>query len=165
VAGVLLASKEPQQWLANAFIQAVAYRGEVARPNSPGEAYQLDAADITGPLDTQIIDACRFVARNMRVAATKDIGRTDYPQFHLGAVFEAIANAVAHRDYSMAGSKIRLRVFSDRLDSIRRGRWRIRWMLLRYHTDRLRETKRSLACWRDFLCRHKLTGCARSERR
>ncbi len=116
VAGVLIASREPHQWLPNAFVQAVAYRGDVARPNRPGEAYQLDAADITGPLDTQIIDACRFVARNMRIAATKDIGRTDYPQFHLGAVFEAIVNAVAHRDYSMAGSKIRLRVFSDRLE-------------------------------------------------
>jgi ATP-dependent DNA helicase RecG len=116
VAGVLLASKQPHQWLPNAFVQAVAYRGEVARPNSPGEAYQLDTADITGPLDTQIIDACRFVARNMKVAATKHIGRTDYPQFHLGAVFEAIVNAVAHRDYSMAGSKIRLRVFSNRLE-------------------------------------------------
>jgi ATP-dependent DNA helicase RecG len=116
VAGVLMASKEPRRWLPNAFVQAVAYRGEVARPNSPGEAYQLDTADITGPLDTQIIDACRFVARNMKVAATKHIGRTDYPQFHLGAVFEAIVNAVAHRDYSMAGSKIRLRVFSNRLE-------------------------------------------------
>ncbi len=116
VAGALLATKEPHRWLPNALIQAVAYRGTVAHPNAPGEAYQLDAVDIVGPLDTQIIDACRFVARNMRVAATKSIGRTDYPQFHLGAVFEAVVNAVAHRDYSMAGSKVRLRVFSDRLE-------------------------------------------------
>jgi predicted HTH transcriptional regulator len=32
------------------------------------------------------------------------------------AVFEAIVNAVAHRDYSMHGSKIRLRMFDDRLE-------------------------------------------------
>lgn len=32
------------------------------------------------------------------------------------AVFEAVTNAVAHRDYSMAGSKVRLRLFADRLE-------------------------------------------------
>ena len=32
------------------------------------------------------------------------------------AVFEAVVNAVAHRDYSVHGSKIRLRLFSDRLE-------------------------------------------------
>ncbi|MCY4250434.1 MAG: transcriptional regulator, partial [Rhodobacteraceae bacterium] len=32
------------------------------------------------------------------------------------AVFEAIVNAVTHRDYSIYGSKIRLYMFSDRLE-------------------------------------------------
>ena len=32
------------------------------------------------------------------------------------AVFEAVVNAVAHRDYSIHGSKIRLRLFEDRLE-------------------------------------------------
>jgi predicted HTH transcriptional regulator len=32
------------------------------------------------------------------------------------AVFEAIVNAVAHRDYSIYMSKIRLHIFSDRLE-------------------------------------------------
>jgi predicted HTH transcriptional regulator len=32
------------------------------------------------------------------------------------AVFEAVVNAVAHRDYSIYGSKIRLRMFRDRLE-------------------------------------------------
>jgi predicted HTH transcriptional regulator len=31
-------------------------------------------------------------------------------------VFEAVTNAVAHRDYSMAGAKVRLRLFDDRLE-------------------------------------------------
>jgi predicted HTH transcriptional regulator len=51
----------------------------------------------------------------MRVAATKTIGRADFPQFDLTAVFEALTNAVAHRDYAIYGSKIRLRLFADRL--------------------------------------------------
>jgi predicted HTH transcriptional regulator len=31
-------------------------------------------------------------------------------------VFEAITNAVAHRDYSLGGSKVRLRMFDNRLE-------------------------------------------------
>ena len=115
VAGVLMASKDPRQWLPNAFIQAVAYRGTAIRTDTD-DPYQLDASDITGPLDAQIADACRFVAKNMKTAAIKDQGRIDIPQFDMTAVFEAVVNAAVHRDYSVYGSKIRLRLFADRLE-------------------------------------------------
>lgn len=115
VAGVLMASHDPRRWLPNAYVQAVAYRGTDIR-TSGDLAYQLDAADITGPLDKQVVDACHFVRKNMRVGATKDEGRHDLPQFDMTAVFEAMVNAVAHRDYAMYGSKIRLRLFADRLE-------------------------------------------------
>ena len=116
VAGVLMATRDPRRWLPNAFVQAVAYRGTSSVPGGSREIYQLDARDITAPADEQILDACRFVHRNMKVAATKDTGRRDIPQFDLTAVFEAVVNAVAHRDYSIHGSKIRLRLFADRLE-------------------------------------------------
>jgi len=116
VAGVLLGSAHPEQWLPQAFVQAVAYRGADV-PSSVGTpGYQLDARDLTGPLDEQATEACRFVSRNMRVEATKTLGRRDVPQYDLTAVFEALVNAVAHRDYSMHGAKIRLRMFADRLE-------------------------------------------------
>jgi len=41
---------------------------------------------------------------------------TGASQFDMLAVFEAVTNAVAHRDYSMGGSKVRLRLFDDRLE-------------------------------------------------
>ena len=116
VAGVLVASEHGRHWLPNAYIQAVAYRGTAIRLESKDEPYQLDAADIDGPLDRQVVEACRFVFRNMRVAATKDQGRIDWPQYDMQAVFEALVNAVAHRDYSIHGSKIRLRLFENRLE-------------------------------------------------
>ena len=63
-----------------------------------------------------MIETCRFVAKNMRIAAFKDQGRIDRPQFDLTAVFEAVVNAVVHRDYSVYGSKVRLRLFENRLE-------------------------------------------------
>ncbi|MDE0308654.1 MAG: putative DNA binding domain-containing protein [Acidiferrobacterales bacterium] len=116
VAGVLLASKRPQQFLPGAFIQAVAYHGTEISTGSE-RPYQRDARDITGPLDQQIIETCEFVRKNMRVAARKvSGGREDIPQYAMLAVFEAVTNSVAHRDYSMSGSKIRLRMFDDRIE-------------------------------------------------
>lgn len=115
ISGILLASREPRRYLPNAYIQAVAYRGLTAVPDGEGP-YQLDALDCEGPLDEQVGIALSFVARNMSIRASKDQGRLDQPQYDLTAILEALVNAVAHRDYSIAGSKIRLRMYADRLE-------------------------------------------------
>ena len=111
VGGVLLCTPEPERRLRSAYIQAVLYAGDRL-----DEFYQRDAADIGGPLDVQIREALHFVRRNMRIGAVKPVARTDVPQYSERAVFEALVNAVAHRDYSMATSRIRLHLFSDRLE-------------------------------------------------
>lgn len=111
VAGVLLCTVKPVRWLPSAYIQAVAYSGIDNDPND-----QLDAKDFGGPLNSQIWDAFDFVRVNMKVPALKELGRVDYPQYSLRAVFEALVNAVAHRDYSVAGGRIRLHLFKDRLE-------------------------------------------------
>ena len=111
LAGVLLCTREPQQWLPHAFIQAVSYAGERTDAD-----YQTDARDIGGPLDEQVAEALHFVRRNMLVPATKTTARVERPQFSERAVFEALVNAVAHRDYSVAGSRIRLHLLGNRLE-------------------------------------------------
>ena len=111
VSGILMASKSPEIFLPNAFIQCISYNG-----TERNGAYQVDAKDIYGPLDEQIIGAYKFVKNNMKVGAIKNPARVEIPQYSLQAVFEAIVNAVAHRDYSIQGSKIRLQMFSNRLE-------------------------------------------------
>ena len=111
VAGVLMCHEKPDDYLYNSFIQAVYYRGQQRDAN-----YQIDAKDFKGPLDQQIINAMKFVERYNAVAARKDIGRIDFPEYSMRAVFEAVVNAIVHRDYSKTGSKIRLFMFSDRLE-------------------------------------------------
>ena len=111
LAGVLLCTREPQRWLPHAYVQAVSYAGERTDVD-----YQTDARDLGGPLDEQVAEALHFVRRNMLVRATKATARTDHPQFSERAVFEALVNAVAHRDYSVAGARVRLHLFGDRLE-------------------------------------------------
>ena len=111
VSGILFASKSPEAFLPSAYIQAVCYRGVERNAEE-----QLDARDIVGPLDKQVIEACHFVRRNMRIFALKRPARIDIPQYPMNAVFEAIVNAVAHRDYAISGAKIRLHMFSDRIE-------------------------------------------------
>ncbi len=110
VAGVLLCARRPQEWLSQAVIMATHYRGK------DRASAQLDAREIEGPLQSQLADGMNFVARNMRVAARKSPARENMPQYSTAAVFEALVNALAHRDYSMASRRTRLSMFSDRLE-------------------------------------------------
>jgi len=110
VAGVLLCTRSPEQWLPCACITATRYRGE---DRTSG---QVDAQEITGPLNRQIEDSIAFVIRNMRVSARKTPARVDLPQYSDKVLFEALVNAVAHRDYSIQGSKIRVSMFEGRLE-------------------------------------------------
>jgi predicted HTH transcriptional regulator len=111
VTGILLCTQEPQRWMPHAQIQAVSYVGDRKDVN-----YQSDARDLGGPLDAQIMEALHFVHRNMLVQATKATTRAEYAQFSERAIFEALVNAVAHRDYSMAGARVRLHMFGDRIE-------------------------------------------------
>ena len=111
VAGVLMCHDSPDEYLYNSFIQAVYYSGLRKDTN-----YQIDAKDFRGPLDQQIVDAFKFVERYNQVSARKEIGRIERSQYSMRAVLEALVNAVVHRDYSKAGSKIRLFMFTDRLE-------------------------------------------------
>ena len=111
LAGVLLCTQDPQRWLPHAYIQAVSYAGE--RTDS---SYQTDARDVGGPLDQQVAEALHFVRRNMLVRANKETARSERPQYSERATFEALVNAVAHRDYSLPGARVRLHLFGDRLE-------------------------------------------------
>ena len=102
--------RSPEEWLPNACITATCYRG------NDRASGQIDTQTITGPLNRQITEAVAFAVRNMRVGAYKDPARTDLPQYSEAALFEAVVNAVVHRDYSIRGSRIRLSMFADRFE-------------------------------------------------
>jgi ATP-dependent DNA helicase RecG len=111
VAGLLLCSNHSEKYLPGSYIEAVYYASNTMDAN-----FQLDARKITGSLDSQIEDAMHFFRRNIFIGARKNPDRQDIYSYSERAIFEAIVNAVAHRDYSINGSKIRFFMFEDRIE-------------------------------------------------
>ena len=103
VAGLLIFATEPTEFLTSGAIEAAYYSG--TRLSSDD---LIHAERLAGPVSDQIDAGIAFVARFMQTG--------DSPQYDIDVVDEAIVNAVAHRDYAIAGSKIRLFLFADRLE-------------------------------------------------
>ena len=131
--GLLLFGEEPHRWLPQAGITATAY------PGLEKECGATDEEVIRGPLvsifsetargaprvaEKGIIDrAIDFVCRNMGSAAKLRGGRRRRRKsFPPDAVREAVVNAVAHRDYALAGADIEISLYRDRLEVISPGR-------------------------------------------
>jgi len=115
-AGILLFGREPQRFLPAAEILLVRYPG-----TTMGDVFLKETA--RGPLPQQIRQAEAFLAANMRRGARIDaLERAERPEYPLPVVRESIVNAVAHRDYAIAGEEIRILLFADRLEVYSPGR-------------------------------------------
>ena len=117
VAALLVFGESPQRFMPQSRLSAVAFAG------NDEDSDILDRREITGRLP-QIIDETRlFLERNIRVPAREHgFGREDLWLYDRKALGEAVVNAVAHRDYSLSGSQIRLFLFGDRIEVRSPGR-------------------------------------------
>ena len=107
VAGLLAFSSDPASHLRSAYIEAACYGGTRLSSDDLVRAERL-----AGPVSDQIDAGIAFVMHFMR-AGRDD---TEDDAYDIDVVDEAVVNAVAHRDYSVSGSKIRLFMFTDRLE-------------------------------------------------
>lgn len=110
VAGLLLFGRDPQRWFADARISAVRFAGTAVS----GEF--ADRKEITGTLPHQLEQAMAFVPAPSRVVGSERVEQ-GIPE---PVLREALANALAHRDYR-AASQVRLFVFADRVEVINPG--------------------------------------------
>ena len=111
VAGLLAFATEPTDFLASGSIEAACYRGTRLSSDDLVHAERL-----AGPVSDQIDAGIAFVARFMQSSPDTGPSTGTAAAYDLAVVDEAIVNAVAHRDYAIAGSKIRLFLFADRLE-------------------------------------------------
>jgi len=117
IAALLIFGQAPQRWLPQSRLSAVAFAG------SDEDSDILDRREIMGRLPDIIDDTRVFLERNIRMPAREHgFGREDIVLYDRKALGEAVVNAIAHRDYSLSGSQIRVFLFSDRIEVRSPGR-------------------------------------------
>jgi ATP-dependent DNA helicase RecG len=110
VAGLLLLCPDPQRFFPQARVAVVQYAG-----TKMGERFLK--REIEGPVPVQLEETVAWLERAtlhaVELRGSKRIDREDYPH---EALREAVLNALAHRDYSLRGDRIRIYAFADRIE-------------------------------------------------
>ena len=112
-AGILLFGKYPKKIFPRYYISIARYPGK-----DIGISY-LEIMDIEGNLFELIDKADNYIRQHIETLYLLKEGQiarepvSQYPDF---VIRELIVNAVAHRDYSIKGSKILIKMFKDRIE-------------------------------------------------
>lgn len=118
LAGLLALGKYPQEFFPQLMISFAAF----PTPNkdtASGEIRMLDRATFEGPIPSMIEDATQklgaaLTSRRLSLGASS----RDVLEVPLDVIREAVANAVAHRDYSSyaESEQVRIEMFPDRIE-------------------------------------------------
>lgn len=83
---------------------------------SGGVVDALDSAEYSGSLIILLNEGVGFVKRNMKTRWMKTAdSRIEMPDYCERSVFEALVNALVHRDYLIWGSEVHIDIYDDRL--------------------------------------------------
>ena len=127
VAALLLFGRAPQRFLPQAHVELVRFAGAAPPMERAGAAGQgsaaADRATVEGTLPEQLERALDFIRRHMRVGMrVEGFGRHDVPEYPPVAVREVLVNALVHRDYSLRGAAVEVRMYFDRWEVTSPGR-------------------------------------------
>lgn len=115
IAGVLLFAQEPARWLPRAGVDFLKFEG--TEVNLGGAFNLVKREDLSAPLPRLIRRAWEVIEPHIRtrhhLQGLEMVGQPEYPDF---AWREIVVNAIAHRDYSITGTSIQVRIFDDRLE-------------------------------------------------
>ena len=83
---------------------------------SGGMVDALDSAEYSGSLIILLNEGAGFVKRNMKTRWKKtENSRIEMPDYCERSVFEALVNALIHRDYLILGGEVHVDIYDDRL--------------------------------------------------
>jgi ATP-dependent DNA helicase RecG len=129
IAGLLLFGVNPNRFLPQSGIDAVAYLGRekdyAARERLTIRGAMTPLYGEDGIVENGLVEqTMEFIRRNTTVAAALELGgrRVERRAYPSEAIREAIVNALVHRDYLLSGTTIELSIFEDRLEVISPGR-------------------------------------------
>lgn len=83
---------------------------------SGGIVDALDSAEYSGSLIILLNEGMGFVKRNMKTSWKKTANsRIEMPEYCERSIFEALVNALIHRDYLILGSEVHIDIYDNRL--------------------------------------------------
>lgn len=114
-AAILLFAKEPAKWIFNAGATFVRFSGNYNDDTgSANEIDYLDREDFALPLvpliDKMIEKIILAIEKGGRVTGVKRSENWEYP---ISVCRECVVNALAHRDYRIAGARVEVRLYAD----------------------------------------------------
>jgi len=112
-AGILLFGNNPQEFFMNAYVALARYGSEDV------DVKRLDYKEFTGNLFQQIDNSSKYIKENISVMSQLREGRVrreDIPEYGWFSIRELVTNAVCHRDYSNFGTKVIIKMFSNRIE-------------------------------------------------
>lgn len=110
-AGAILADECP---IRHSRVFCVRWNG-INKSNGKGEAY--DSEEYSGSLISLLNEGAAFIRRNMRKAWRKlPDTRENMPDYMERGYFEALVNALIHREYLELGSEVHVDMFDDRME-------------------------------------------------
>jgi ATP-dependent DNA helicase RecG len=118
VAGLLVFGIEPQRYLQNASISFARFAGDTVT------APLIDKQLMEGNLDVQIDTALALVKNHIPQPSIIQGARTvlTNPGYPDEVFRELLVNACVHRNYAIHGSRIRVQMFTDRIEFLSPGR-------------------------------------------
>lgn len=117
VAGLLLFSKNPQQFKPVFVIKAVSFFGN----EREGSLYR-DTTEITGTVSQLYAQAQQFFKRNLHaIQGNQGFNSLGQPEIPITTLEELLVNALLHRDYFIS-APIRLFIFDNRVEIISPGK-------------------------------------------
>ncbi len=111
--GILCFGRDPQRWLPHTGIALTRYSG-----HAPNSQQVIDIRDLRGPLFTLIDQAEEYMWSQSTHGFRLDSGPRRIPldQYPRTVLRELIVNAVAHRDYRVSGSRVKIELFRNEIE-------------------------------------------------
>lgn len=111
-AAVLLFGRDPRRHIPGAAVQIVRRAGV-----GPGPGPAVSRSEVSGPIPSLVEDVLASLVRQIPgVEVVQGSRRERLPLYPREVLREAVLNALAHRDYSIAGTTVDITIWDDRLE-------------------------------------------------
>ncbi len=122
VAGILLFGKNPQYYFPQAGVLMVRFKGLSVREAATSSERYSRRVELTGPVARLVEKTWEVLFEEIhQQSVVNGLERQESYSYPLEAVREAVVNAICHRDYTITGQRIEIRLFDDRMEIMSPG--------------------------------------------